>query len=330
MKLFFLILAAAIIIPPARLAAASDKPGLSYQVDTANYDWVDAKRDRAVPAKIYFPKGVNQPVPVIVFSHGLGGSRDGYEYLGKYWASHGYISVHVQHVGSDNAVWEGVPPKEIMGSLREAAARPSNITNRPLDISFAIDQLEKLDREDPVFKNRLDLSCLGVAGHSFGAFTTMAVAGEVFVTPGGEQVTFTDPRVKAVIAMSAQAPNDKSAVDLAFAKIKIPCFHMTGTKDTSPIRPSDPRDRRVPFDHTQGVDVFLLTFEGGDHMVFARQSRNLTPEKSELFEDLICKSSTAFWDAYLKEDAKAKDWLSKGGFKSDLGTNGTFEEKLMP
>jgi hypothetical protein len=39
-------------------------------------------------------------------------------------------------------------------------------------------------------------------------------------------------------------------------------------------------------------------------------------------------SSTAFWDAYLKGDAKAKAWLSQGGFESELGDAGTVEKKL--
>ena len=39
---------------------------------------------------------------MIVFSHGLGGTRDGYEYLGRHWASYGYVSVHLQHKGSDD------------------------------------------------------------------------------------------------------------------------------------------------------------------------------------------------------------------------------------
>src|ERR1043166_7563974 len=75
------------------------------EVATAKFDWLDTKRERTVPVKIYYPSTGNGPFPIIIFSHGLGGSRDGYEYLGRYWTSHGYVSVHVQHIGSDDAVW---------------------------------------------------------------------------------------------------------------------------------------------------------------------------------------------------------------------------------
>src|SRR5690349_16713527 len=71
-------------------AAPYKAPSGSNLVETVKYDWKDEKRDRQVPVKIYFPKNGMGPFPIIIFSHGLGGSRDGYEYLGRHWASHGY------------------------------------------------------------------------------------------------------------------------------------------------------------------------------------------------------------------------------------------------
>src|SRR5439155_6559666 len=113
------------------------------EIETIKLDWKDAKRDRDVPVLIYAPRSGAGPFPVIVFSHGLGGSRDGYAYLGRHWASHGYVSVHLQHLGSDNAVWEGAQPSEIMQRLRDSAMNLENAANRPKDVSFAIDELEK-------------------------------------------------------------------------------------------------------------------------------------------------------------------------------------------
>src|SRR5208282_1230123 len=174
-----------------------------WPVKTALLDWKDAQRNRDVPVKIYYPDAPEQKFPVIIFSHGLGGSREGYAYLGQYWAGFGYVCVHLQHVGSDNALWQSVPPAQAMAALRKATVLPENLFNRPLDVSFAIDQLEKLDKDDPLFKGRLDLDHIGLAGHSFGAYTTLAVAGEVFVTPRGPPLALPDRRVKAAITMSA-------------------------------------------------------------------------------------------------------------------------------
>ena len=78
-----------------------------FLVETLDLEWRDTKRQREVLAKIYFPKNATTPCPVLVFSHGLGGTRNNYEYLGQHWASHGYVVAHVQHHGSDDAAWRG-------------------------------------------------------------------------------------------------------------------------------------------------------------------------------------------------------------------------------
>jgi predicted dienelactone hydrolase len=310
---------------PTSTAAYQNVPG-PFEVQTVLYEWTDAARNRAVPAKIYYPKTGQGPFPVILFSHGLGGSRYGYEYLGQYWASYGYVSVHVQHAGSDEAVWKC--ELQPMKSMSAAAANPANAIARPLDIRFAIDQVTQLAKDEGPLKGRLDLDRVGVAGHSFGAYTTLAVAGEVFVGPAGNEISGADPRAKAAIAMSAPVPGRKEDLDKAFGSIRIPVFHMTGTKDDSPIGETAAKDRRLPFDHSKGPDQYLLTFDGGDHMIFSGRARLAAGgEKDAEFQALIRVSSLAFWDAYLKGDAKAKAWLSGGGFEKVLGKNGTFEQK---
>jgi dienelactone hydrolase len=245
--------------------------------------------------KIYYPKTGDGPFPVIVFSHGLGGSREGYEYLGRCWASHGYVSVHVQHIGSDAAVWQDSFLK--LRAMRHAAGNFGNALNRPKDVSFAIDQLQKLNSEDPMLKNRLDLERLGVAGHSFGAYTALAIAGEVFGEPAMGQWDFADPRVKAIIPMSAPVPKNRNRLADAFRQIRIPCFHMTGTKDDSPIGDTKAVDRRLSFDFCNSSDQFLVTFKDGDHMIFPGRGRFRGGEKDATFHYLICAGSVAFWDA---------------------------------
>lgn len=329
-----LLAAFAIVDAPASSVATNEAPSAyslrnaTNPVEVVRYDWFDAKRDRQLPVKIYFPKSGDAPFPVIIFSHGLGGSREGYEYLGRCWASHGYVSVHLQHPGSDAAVLRGTNAAEIVANLRRAAATAENAVNRPLDVSFAIDQLQSLNREQPQLEHRLDLDRIGMAGHSFGAFTSLAIAGEIFGIPGGKEISFADPRVKAAVVMSPPVPVNKSGLDRDFGKIKIPCMFMTGTEDFSPVGDTRPADRRLPFDHIRGADEFLLTLKGGDHMVFSGRERLRGGENDWLFHRFICESSLAFWDAYLKKNIDAKAWLTGEGFKNTLGTNGTFEERM--
>ena len=117
-------------------AADYASPG-TFDVATVKLDWHDDARDRDVPVKIYYPKSGDGPFPVVLFSHGLGGTRDTYEYLGRRWASHGYVCVHLQHLGSDSAVWQDVAAGERMAELRKAATNPRNALPRWLSSFFS-------------------------------------------------------------------------------------------------------------------------------------------------------------------------------------------------
>ncbi|MFO1515208.1 MAG: acetylhydrolase [Verrucomicrobiota bacterium] len=314
------LLASIVSAAPGPVAAAT-----TNSTTSARFTWHDVKRDRDVPVKIYSPATGPGPFPVVIFSHGLGGTCENYEYLGRYWASHGYVSVHVQHLGSDDAIWRAAGLGKGMAAMRQAVADPRNAINRPRDVSFVIDELERLNRESPSFQDRLDLNRLGVAGHSFGAFTSLAIAGQVF-TPGTNlEGSLADARVKAVIPMSAPVPANKHRLDESYARVRIPCLHMTGTRDASPIGDTQPEERRMPFDHCRNSDQYLITFQDGDHMVFSGRTRSSKQDRT--IQKLICESSTAFWDAYLCSDQRARSWLTDD-FKTVLGTNGTFEMKL--
>lgn len=317
-------------LPPAGAAPAAaptqyKREAGPYRVEAVLFDWRDAKRNREVPVKVYFPAAGRGPFPVIVLSHGAGGSREGYEYLGRHWASHGYVSIHPQHLGSDEQIWRG--RADPLAGMKKAIADPRNAFERPRDVSFVLDKAEELNRTDPRFRGRLDLDRVGVAGHSFGAWTALAVAGQTFVLPGGREVSFTDKRVKAVVAMSAPVPR-RAARSRAFGSIHIPCLHMTGTLDETVLSDVKPAERRVPFDNINGADQYLVTFIGGDHMVFSGRGRLPGGAKDELFQDLIRQGTTAFWDAYLRGDERARSWLAEGGYAAALGRDASFEKKL--
>lgn len=317
----------------ALLALSITTLGLSEtatnSIEVIRADWRDSKRDRVVPVKIYLPKSIQGPFPVIIFSHGLGGSREGYEYLGSYWARHGYVSVHLQHAGSDDAVWRDTSPAGRLNAMRRATMQPRNASDRARDVSFAMDHLEELNRRDHVLQGRLDLDRIGVAGHSFGAHTTLAVAGQNYTPRLGARTSLADPRVKAIIPMSAPVPRNQANLDAVYENITIPCLHMTGTEDTSPINDTKAAERRLPFDHCRNSDQFLVIFKDGDHMVFSGRPRTMGGDKNDArFHELICICTSAFWDAYLRGDAKAKNQLVQD-FKRTLGGDGTLEVRMQ-
>lgn len=320
-----------------------------FGVESFLADWHDRDRNRTVPVKVYYPtehgRPAPGPLPVVLFSHGLGGSREGYSYLGLHWASHGYVCVHLQHRGSDDSVWRG--QGEPLKALKEAARNPRSAIDRTADVRFVLDRLEKLQSEEGPLKGRLDLKRIGMAGHSFGAHTTLAVAGQVAVLPWGREISQADPRIKAAVIMSPPVPQRPAQRQKAYQKIAIPCFYMTGTEDDSPIGQTRKEDRRLPFDLSGDLaDRYLVIFTGGDHMIFSGRVLGLAlarlpgagppglraffqqREKDAIFQRLICAGSTAFWEAYLRGDQKAKHWLAEGGFQKLLGPEGTFEKKL--
>lgn len=315
-----------VVLAFARFAHAYEPPAPSHPVEIMRAEWNDATRDRAVPVKIYYPSDLKQPAPIVILSHGLGGSREGYEYLGKHWAGCGFVAVHVQHLGSDDAVWRDAAPAERRRALAGAAAKPINAVARPRDVSFVIDELTKAnsDSSSPL-NGRLNLEAIGVAGHSFGGFTAMAIAGQ----KSRLGADFGDPRVKAVIQMSAPVTAPKAALDRIYGGIRTPVFHMTGTRDDSPIGDTQADQRRIPFDHMKSADSCLLILEGGDHMIFSGSPRAdpAAAEKDQAFHAEICRSSTAWWDAWLRHNDSAKAWLMDGPFAKELGKDGTFEAR---
>ena len=123
-------------------------------------------------------------------------------------------------------------------------------------------------------------------------------------------------------------PRRPQDVAAAFEPIHIPVFHLTGTEDNSPIGDTKAVDRRAAYDHMTGAETCLLIFNGGDHMVFSGTPR---PNKGtdKIFQDLICRSTTAIWEAYLNDNRKAHDWLLRGGFRAELKEDGSFETKLQ-
>jgi len=343
---------AAISIGPAAAATDPETPPYlaagPFLVESLLADWYDQQRNRTIPVKVYYPTEHGQPapgpMPVILFSHGLGGSREAAAYLGRHWASHGYVSIHLQHPGSDESIWRG--KGQPMEALREAARNPRAALERIADVRFVLDRLEQLQREPGPLNGRLDLERIGMSGHSFGAHTTLIVAGQVAVLPGGREIFQADPRIKAAVVLSPPVPQQPGQREKAFRKIAIPCLYMTGTEDDSPIGETRKEDRRVPFDLSGDLaDRYLVIFAGGDHMIFSGRERSLfgTPgttrggllslrrarEKDEVFHRLICAATTAFWDAYLRGNAKARQWLAEGGFEKILGNDGTFEKKLI-
>jgi len=277
---------------------------------TVDLTVLDAARDREVPVRVYLPPDP-QPAPVVLFSHGLGGSRSGSEYLGRHWSGRGYVAVFLQHVGSDDSIWRDVPLRQRMAALREAASG-QNFMLRVRDVPAVLDQLEKWNAEpDHVLAGRLDPQRVGMSGHSFGAVTAQAVSGQAVPLIGQR---FTDERIRAAVILSPSPPRRGNPA-AAFGSVKVPWLLMTGTKDASPIGDVEAADRQNVYLHLPaGVDHYELVLDRAEHSAFSdrrlagdREPRNPNHHRA------ILALSTAFWDAYLQRDDAARVWLQGEG-----------------
>jgi predicted dienelactone hydrolase len=272
----------------------------------------DAARNRDIPVRVYLPTNT-APEPVVLFSHGLGGSRTGSAFLGEHWAARGYVAVFLQHPGSDDSVWKDEPRQQRMRAMNQAASL-DNLLLRVKDVPAVLNQLEIWNMaKTNCLAGRMNLKKVGMSGHSFGAVTTEAASGETM--PMGSQA-FTDPHIRAAIAFSPSSPKTGCAAK-AFGSVKIPWMLMTGTKDVAPIGDTDMASRLAVYPALHGVPKYEVVLHNAEHSVFTdralpgdREPRNPNHHR------VILALSTAFWDAYLRGDAGALAWLNGAGPRS--------------
>jgi pimeloyl-ACP methyl ester carboxylesterase len=253
-------------------------------------DWTDATRGRPVPVRLYLPTAAaaGAQLPLVVFSHGLGGSRRGYSYLGSHFARHGIASFHVQHVGSDRAIWGG-SPFELTARL-QSAAQDQEAVDRVADLRFALDRLLALEAGHPM-RIAVDPARVVVAGHSYGANTALLASG-ARVERNGRAIDLRDPRLRAAILLSAPPFYGESEPDRVLRPVTLPSLHVTATGDDIKIPGyySSVTDRIELFEATGSEQKALAVFQGGSHSIFTdRQGTGgveLNPRVKRATQDL--------------------------------------------
>jgi predicted dienelactone hydrolase len=244
---------------PTERNGAGRAPGYA----TLEFDWIDEARGRPVPVRLYLPDAIaGERAAMVVFSHGIGGSRRGYSYLGSHFAANGIASMHVQHAGSDRALWLG-NPFGLIGRLHDAAQEREAI-ERVRDLRFALDRL--LAGEHGA---RIDAEQIVAAGHSYGANTALLAVG-ARVERAGRVLELRDPRYRAAILISAPPFYGETDIARILRHVTVPTLHITATEDVIQIPgyASGAEDRIAVFDAVGSSRKTLVVFAGGSHSIF--------------------------------------------------------------
>jgi len=278
--------------------AANSKVDFSQQLDlrspgkfrpykkTLNLN--DISRNRRMPVDIYLPVTIPQstpntpspPFPLIVISHGVASDRSTFVYLAKHLASYGFAVAALEHPGSNAERFE-----QYFSGLA-GPPESQEFIDRPLDIKFLLDELQRLEKSDPDLQGKLNFQQVGAIGHSFGGYTVLTLAGAkinfnqlrqdcdsnnsalnvslvlqcqaIELPPANYQLK--DDRIKVVIAINPV--NSALLGESGVSQIKAPVMLVTGSQDI--FAPAVPEQIR-PFTWLSNPNKYLVLIENGTH-----------------------------------------------------------------
>lgn len=303
---------AQVLILPTTVTPPHMPEGLPENVQWCEADWVQAGHGHNMHVHVFLPDGHDR-MPVVIYSHGLGGSVSSGMRWTHAWMDAGIAVVHIVHNGSDASVAQGLSPVARRATLK-AAATAEQLIERTQDVSEVITRINQRGSVKACDLGRIDTRHIGIAGHSFGAATAQALAGQLFPSPHG-LTSLADPRIVAAIAISPAAPrgghglpdNPAAAARVAFGQIHVPLLSVTGTRDMSQFDPRmAPADREHLFAALPPGEAYLLVLGGASHADLSGcVSEAAVCQDMDGINATFEKVTTLFWKAMLLGDPAA-------------------------
>jgi len=298
--------------------------------------WIltDASRNRKFYVDVYRPmRSPSKPIAVLILSHGLGSRPEDFDIRAKHWASYGYVVALPQHIGSDFRQIQA-----LRDGLSNQLFDANDFIDRPKDISYVIDELAR--RNNSEFQGKLNLESVGVAGHSFGAYTAFAVAGAEIdfdnlekdcgrellnlnlslilqcqaLTLPRQKYTFRDPRVGAILATNPLGSSIFGKKGLSM--IQIPVMTIGGSYD-----PAAPAvfEQIQAFPWFTTPNKYLALVEGQAHINFSKLDprirhtinslADLTLPSSSLIDNYANGISIAFFGTFSQKEKNFAPYL---------------------
>lgn len=336
---------------PAKLAAGQAAAG-EYKAITRDGKTIaklvgKAVRDAAADAS-------GGPYPLIIMSHGYPGNRFLLSHLGENLSSKGYVVVSIDHTDS---------------TYDSLLAFGSTLLNRSLDQLFVLNEMAKLNTNDPglTLKGLVNANTTALIGYSMGGFGALNTVGAGFTaasvgytwgTPNGKlavrqqgnasYLASMDSRIKAAVAFAPWGYNFGFWDGAGLAGVRTPVFFIAGNVDsTSGYSPGV----RSLYEGTVNTQRYLLTYENANHNAGApipapKETRGLTCGTgantfacSEHYTDPVWDNvrmnnisqhfATAFLNKYLKADAAMDAYLNLVPIAAD-GKDATYWKGFAP
>ena len=263
----------------------SRDPGPPYEVTKVELTLVDASRrtpsndsyegasTRTIETLLSLPTGAERPLPLIVFSTGIGGTATNYEGLYTHWVRAGYAVA--------------APVFPLSNADAPGGSTISDFNNQPGDIRFVIDELIRMsaDKKDRLART-IDPARIALVGKSLGALTTLRAA---FLVSDHES------RENAVISLTGGSDGSKDY----FTGITVPLLLVHGDADKTVPYSSSVRafDAALP-------PKYLVTLEGEGH------GGAFNGEKTKAAQ-VVIDVTLDFLDAYVRNDPAAFDRIAK-------------------
>lgn len=294
--------------------ANAQSPAGGVEDDT----WTDTDRKRDVPVRVRWPQSDrhNSALPVVLFSHGLGGTRDGGAVWGQAWAAAGFVVVHIQHPGSDLAAVSRTATSFSDKAGLRAAAGAAQLLARLQDVGFVLNQIGLRRTAGQGHWASARPGAVGMSGHSFGAHTTLGMAGQRY--PGFDSLS--EPRLASFIAFSPTLPSAGNA-QRAFDRLSRPVLSVTGTRDQDVLGNGATPDKRIAvFAALPPGGKAQLVLQDADHMTFGGQTGRateivprepVTRDQQARDHALVAAITTDWWRATLLDDAAARARLNE-------------------
>jgi dienelactone hydrolase len=291
------------------------EPALAVAADDSVV--LTAAADRPMPLKIFYPQ-TGGPYPLIVLSHGTFSSIHRYDRIASHWAGQGYVVFVPQHMDAEY----GVRPTgyEVMQDV---------IRTRVADMSLVLDELAAVERRLPALAGKIAPDAYAAAGHSIGTQVAMMVTGARFRTEfNGELMESPERRYRALVLVSDPGKMRLMPPDTWTAS-PVPTFMSTGSEDFGLMgsrgAPTEGQTE-ILGDIDASIPRYELLLDGGDHYfggLIQKDVKKGEPDNEGLA--IFNATSTAFLDAFMKKDARARRYLETGDLAATTAGRATLQ-----